>query len=117
MKKIDDCVIELFDRCTTVVQRRAWLPLNTLIMGTECLFWSLVALGVAWWWMPMIALGLCMAFARWRDAHGYWENHRKAQELNAKVLLARSERGWRMAVIALGTLTAPIALDSLSDLM
>ena len=31
MKRIDDCVIALFDRGTTMVQRRAWLPLNTLI--------------------------------------------------------------------------------------
>src|SRR5579872_4760630 len=31
MRKIDEAVIALFDRATTVLQRRAWLPLNTLI--------------------------------------------------------------------------------------
>lgn len=40
LNSVDAKVIALFDRCTTAMQRRGILPLNTLIMGVELLFWS-----------------------------------------------------------------------------
>ncbi len=40
MQKIDNWVIEQFDKGTTLLQKKGWLPLNTLIMGIECLFWA-----------------------------------------------------------------------------
>ena len=113
IKRFDIRIIELIDRCTTAMQRRGMLPLNTLIMGTECLFWSVVAVGVPWWWMPLVVLSLCSGYAKWRNAHGYWENHRKAQELNAWVLLARDRWDNRAAVNMLVVLTAPLFWDNL----
>lgn len=96
MGKIDNWFIEQFDKGTTIIQKKGWLPLNTLIMGAECLFWGgLVAV------QKMNALGgliicsaavfLTVSFFTWKNAIGYWENHRKTLELNARVLLWREE--------------------------
>src|ERR1700719_83921 len=102
----DNKIIELFDKGTTLIQKRGLLPLNTLIMGTECLFWSvLVARSIndngMGKYIITAAGAICItaAFLRWKDAHQYWENHRKTQELNAKVLLERDYIMLRMIAI------------------
>src|SRR5258706_8789930 len=93
MRKIDNWVIEQFDKGTTLLQKKGWLPLNTLIMGTECLFWSLLVVGSSGWTFYVIsaigALQLVVGFNSWKDAVGYWENQRKTLKLNAKVLVHR----------------------------
>jgi hypothetical protein len=94
MNAIDDHIIALFDRATTAMQRRGWLPLNTLIMAAECLIWAALAIptgrGLFDWYMILLAaVSLSLSFANWRNAHGYWEDHRKAQHLNALVVVLR----------------------------
>jgi|SRR5882672_5950785 len=95
MRRIDNWFIEQFDKGTTILQKKGWLPLNTLIMSTECTFWGgLVAV------QKMDALGglvicttavfLTVSFFTWKNAIGYWENHRKTLELNAQVLVLNS---------------------------
>jgi hypothetical protein len=100
MLKIDNKTIELFDKLTTVLQKRGWLPLNTLIMGTECLFWTLLVVGTTGTFLiamaAFAALSLATAFYNWKEANGYWENHRKTQQLNAVVVLHREQWKWRL---------------------
>src|SRR6266436_807221 len=91
--KVDDIIIEAFDKGTTFLQKRGILPLNTLIMGTGCLFWSLLIVSSTGWSLYAVsaigALALYGEFNTWSNAANYWENQRKTQELNARVLLNR----------------------------
>jgi hypothetical protein len=101
IKRFDIRIIELIDRCTTAMQRRGMLPLNTLIMGNECLFWTTgiaATRGFDWFLYLLAAVSLSMGFVRWRNAHGYWESYRKAQELNARVLRVRDYWHLRLSV-------------------
>jgi len=93
--KADNCIIGLFDRATTAIQRRGWLPLNTLIMANECLFWATAFVTNAdGMWIVVICIvagpSLYFAHERWKNANGYWESARKIQELNAQVVYIRS---------------------------
>jgi hypothetical protein len=103
---LDNKIIEVFDKGTTFIQRRGLLPLNTLIMGTECLFWSALitrSINHDDWGKYILgaasAICMSMSFLKWKNAHQYWENHRKTQELNATVLLARDDLISRMVAI------------------
>jgi hypothetical protein len=107
----DNKIIEMFDKGTTLIQQRGWLPLNTLIMGTECLFWSTVLAhtvtkGSGWSYINigLAAICLTLSFSRWKDAQGYWKNYRKCLELNAKVLYSRDKQLIiRMAILLIFT--------------
>src|SRR5258706_5459410 len=108
MRKIDNWVIEQFDKGTTLLQKKGWLPLNTLIMGTECLFWvSLLSIqdfktGFAYLATAWTAISLSVSFHTWKENANYWENHRKTLALNAEVLLVRE--AWHLRL----TLNIPI---------
>src|SRR4029077_8917449 len=93
--KADNCIIGLFDRATTAVQRRVWLPLNTLIMANDCLFWATAFVTNSdslWIVVTCLFAGpsLYFAYERWKNANRYWENCRKTQSLNAQVVYIRS---------------------------
>ena len=117
--KIDNFIIETFDKGTTYLQKRGILPLNTLIMGTGCLFWSLLIVGSTGWSLYAVsaigALALYGEFNTWSDAANYWENQRKTQELNARVLLNR-ESGYLFRLFSL-FLFIPLGLFELSALV
>ncbi len=93
MGKIDNWIIEIFDKGTTLIQKKGWIPLNTLIMGVSCLFWSLLIVdskGPAFYVLSALGgLSLTGEYFTWKNAIGYWENQRKTLELNARVLLMR----------------------------
>jgi hypothetical protein len=97
---VDSRAVELLDRCTAAMQRRGLLPLNTLVMAAECLFWasglSLLPLDYPLGWAGCVMAGIYLniAFARWRAAQGYWESRSKTLHLNAMAALER-EQYWR----------------------
>ncbi len=112
MQKIDNWVIEQFDKGTTLLQKKGWLPLNTLIMGAHCLTWvSWIAdQGVlstfSFFSIPYAGFVLYGAFYEWKENVGYWENQRKTQELNARVIWNRGKLKprliWAFLLITLG---------------
>ena len=107
MGKIDNWIIEQFDKGTTLLQKRGWLPLNTLIMGTQCLCWCSwiadqgVLSTVSFFSVPYAGFVLYTAFHEWKENAGYWENQRKTQELNARVLFQREQLRFRLIWVSL----------------
>lgn len=116
----DAWVIDKFDKAATTIQKRGWVPLNTLIMGGECLTWP--AWSVYLYKIEPLPIGLIttgwagvilyIAFNEWKDAHGYWENHRKTMNLNARVLHTREHKKLRMFIVIVLLLISVIELIS-----
>jgi|SRR5882672_557059 len=99
--KLDNKLIDVFDAGTTYIQRQGIIPLNTLIMATEVLFWtSAIVLnkGSLFMWVLVVlgAITLFMSFLRWQHAVGYWENYRKMMQLNANVVSNRDSHLFRI---------------------
>ena len=104
----DGRIVALFDSVMGTLQRRGWLPLHTAIMAVQCVFWSS---SMANWantplWILLFAplfllAAYCLAieFRRWRDAHGYWDDYRKTQRLNAYALANRDKWPMRMTMV------------------
>ncbi len=105
IRKADNFIIETFDKGTTFIQRRGILPLNTLLMGASCLFWSSnVAAAGFGWATPFIigvgAMGLYYDYKKWKDDYGYWLNQRKTLFLNAVVAMEREYISIRLLTIS-----------------
>jgi hypothetical protein len=117
VRKWDNWIIEQFDKGTTLLQKKGIIPLNTLIMISECLFWgSLIAHGHIpnnapdLIFVVFVGIFLFAAYYRWQKAVGYWENQRKTQDLNAQVLSER-EKSFVLRFITVVTFTPILVLE------
>jgi len=81
IKRFDIRMIELIDRCTHGDAAPRYAAAQHADHGNGMLVlvgsgpWASLGGGCRW-----SCLSLCSGYAKWRNAHGYWENHRKAQE-------------------------------------
>lgn len=101
---IDNKLIELHDKTTSWIQRRGIIPLNTIIMGANVLFWStsimvLKEYPIIWLVVAISGISMVMGFFRWQSDNGYWEDHRKTMRLNAEVAYNRDNWKFRVAVL------------------
>ena len=118
---LDDKIINLFDGVTTKIQKKGLLPLNTLKMGNDCVFWAAAGiLNVEYQWIrlllvAMAGIGLAGAFLKWKDAIGYWEDNRKTTRLNTLVLRCRTNTAskiWRIFWLPVLMLYMTVAIMS-----
>lgn len=112
--KADEKLIDILDTGTTFIQRRGWVPLNTLNMGANVVFWaSAIVTAMRDPQSPFMyiivllaGLSLCQSYNAWQKAIGYWENYRLTLQLNAEVLLHREHIALRVSIsiISLGVI-------------
>jgi hypothetical protein len=107
LHKIDTFLIEQLDKITTKAQRKGLVPMNTMVMFNEILFWGCFIINrnfknlepFDYVILILTPLALYFAYDKWQDAVGYWENHRKTLHLNSLVQLERENCKLRILVV------------------
>src|SRR5215813_10471327 len=110
IKEGDAKLIELTEGVTTELQLRGIIPLNTLRLAVDIVFYLswivtiVITIPNIFILTPVLViaiLGMIAAYKSWVFGSGYWNDKNKTAILNAHVMLNRDRLGWRVFMSSL----------------